>query len=438
MTKMVAIFVFFLCFFFLVIILNFHRISIPQRKLSSEQETLSRLESSELSPPDTDLQKNKTTTDKIEIQNESEEESQSSSSEDENQTDEQRLDKMLDRRRKERATEKMPQTPKPDARSAAGLQDRLSNLSELHEEETWVEQEFVDLAKQARQERERRQKQELEEQTRLKESPGRISAIERARKDSMRLKSSDSVDGNGKPKGILKAVSAIGTEGLEGSSFGTPKVESKKKGIHFAEGTKKSRDAAGETESEDDSDDSKTEGETTDGETEGETTDGETDATESEEETNSEEEREDERERTELEDDIFSSRMITSKQLVSKPGIPLHPESDARVVFKFRDPDPHAVNALRREFKDCPEVQISCGDLFEDAPTCIVAEKFRPLQFVDSILARGGNFLRFFAIFYAFSHFLRFFAFFYAFSQFFTLLRNFLRFFAVFSNYAYV
>ena len=62
--------------------------------------------------------------------------------------------------------------------------------------------------------------------------------------------------------------------------------------------------------------------------------------------------------------------MISSKQLISKPGIPLHPESDARVVFKFRDPDPHAVNALRREFKDCPEVQISCGDFFQGAPTC--------------------------------------------------------------------
>ena len=52
-----------------------------------------------------------------------------------------------------------------------------------------------------------------------------------------------------------------------------------------------------------------------------------------------------------------------------------------------------------------------------------------------SILAPGGNFLRFFAIFYAFSQFLSFFVIFHAFSQFFTLLRNFLRFFAVFSNY---
>ena len=42
----------------------------------------------------------------------------------------------------------------------------------------------------------------------------------------------------------------------------------------------------------------------------------------------------------------------------------------------------------------------------------IVAEKLRPLQFVDSILARGGNFLRFFVIFYASS-------------QFFTLFRRF-------------
>ena len=72
----------------------------------------------------------------------------------------------------------------------------------------------------------------------------------------------------------------------------------------------------------------------------------------------------------------------------------------------------------------------------------IVAEKLRPLQFVDSILARGGNFLHYFAIFTLFPNFLRFFAIFYAFpqffnafSQFFTLLRSFLRFFAVFSNY---
>ena len=59
-------------------------------------------------------------------------------------------------------------------------------------------------------------------------------------------------------------------------------------------------------------------------------------------------------------------------------------------------------------------------------PFFIVAEKLRPLQFVDS------RFWRLVAIFYAFSqfftllrNFLRFFAIFYAFSQFFTLFRRF-------------
>ena len=66
------------------------------------------------------------------------------------------------------------------------------------------------------------------------------------------------------------------------------------------------------------------------------------------------------------EDEVFAGRgqlagKLDKRQKYVAPGVPVHPNTDARVVFKFRDEDPQMVTALRREFKTCPEVMISCG-----------------------------------------------------------------------------
>ena len=136
----------------------------------------------------------------------------------------------------------------------------------------------------------------------------------------------------------------------------TPKPtrkNAKKKSIRFADDVKDGDDSA-----------IKDPGSETEGsETEGSYTESSSSET-------SETDSDDQMERENLEDDVFSSRSIESKKIVKAIGIPLHPESDARVVFKIRDPDPHAITALRREFKDCPEVLISCGDHFKEADQC--------------------------------------------------------------------
>ena len=78
------------------------------------------------------------------------------------------------------------------------------------------------------------------------------------------------------------------------------------------------------------------------------------------------------------EDDIFSGRgqlagKLEKKQKYVQPGVPIHPNTDARVVFKIRDEDPQMVTALRKEFRTAPEVIISCGKtLDEDRWDCVV------------------------------------------------------------------
>ena len=69
------------------------------------------------------------------------------------------------------------------------------------------------------------------------------------------------------------------------------------------------------------------------------------------------------------EDDIFAGKGELAGRVSKKyvqPGVPIHPNTDARVIFKFRDPDPQMVAAWRREFRDCSEVQISCGKTLEE------------------------------------------------------------------------
>ena len=69
------------------------------------------------------------------------------------------------------------------------------------------------------------------------------------------------------------------------------------------------------------------------------------------------------------EDDVFAGKGELAGRVSKKyvqPGVPIHPNTDARVIFKFRDPDPQMVAAWRREFRDCSEVQISCGKTLEE------------------------------------------------------------------------
>ena len=72
------------------------------------------------------------------------------------------------------------------------------------------------------------------------------------------------------------------------------------------------------------------------------------------------------------EDDVFAGRgqmagkLTKTEQKFVQPGVPVHPNTDARVVFKIRDEDPQMISALRKEFRTCPEVQISCGTVLSE------------------------------------------------------------------------
>ena len=59
------------------------------------------------------------------------------------------------------------------------------------------------------------------------------------------------------------------------------------------------------------------------------------------------------------EDDIFSGKSELAGKAIKKkyiqPGVPIHPNTEGRVIFKLRDPDPQMVAAWRREFRDCSE-----------------------------------------------------------------------------------
>ena len=306
-------------------------------------------------------------------------------------TEDQKLKRRLKKRAKESKSEqRAPNTPKPDRSSAAGLQESIKNqLMAAHEEEMWLEQEFEDLAKAAKKKREEQAAREVAEIERLKTlPPEERELIERAKRVDQGLQDSDGdrndYNDENDPLGIkrqlrkrakkssLKKISAIGTAGMEGTGFQSASINEKKvKGVRFAADVKKDSSDEDDSDVPRDEDISDMEGsEYTD--TEAETTDGESSGGEETDDGSSYEsgssDSDDLKEREQLTDEVFSSKLIESKKLVSAPGIPLHSESEARVVFKLRDPDAHAMAALRREFKDCPEVQISCGDYFKDAP----------------------------------------------------------------------
>lgn len=313
------------------------------------------------------------------------------STDEETLTEDQKLKRRLKKRQKEMKEENKATTPKVDRSSAAGLQESIrKQLEAADEEEQWLQQEFEDLTKAAKKKREEEAAREVAEAERIRNlPPEERELVERARRgDEPQQVWSDLDDENDplgtrrqlrkKPKkSALKKISTIANKNIEGTGFQTPTTVDGKKsgGVRFAPEVmgkgEDSDDSASEKANEaisdlEDSDYTDTEGETEgsedETETEGETDDDYTSGSE----TNSE----DDKEREALTDEVFSSKLIESKKLVSAPGIPLHSESDARVVFKIRDPDAHAIAALRREFKDCPEVQISCGEYFKDAPTC--------------------------------------------------------------------
>lgn len=326
---------------------------------------------------------------------ESDEEKKESTDE-ETLTEDQRLKRRLKKRQNSMKKEKQIATPKPVRSSAAGLQESIrKQLAAADEEEEWLEQEFQDLAQEARKRRDEAAAREVAEAERLKKLPAEErELIERAKRidDGLEENQVDDLNDENDPTGMkrqlrkkpkksnLKKVSNIGSKGLEGTGFSSMSVKEQRTNlsVKFDNAVKVASDDSEDNDDDendriqDDEDISDMEGsdytdasDTEDEETEDEETDASDDYYSDS--SNSE----DEKERKDLTDEIFSSKLIESKKLVSAPGIPLHSESDARVVFKIRDPNAHAIAALRREFRDCPEVQISCGDYFTgDGTAC--------------------------------------------------------------------
>ena len=131
-----------------------------------------------------------------------------------------------------------------------------------------------------------------------------------------------------------------------------------------------------------------TENKTGDNEESDESEDEEEDETEDEEEEESSEAEDEDEEEDAYEDDIFSGKSELAGKSIKKkyiqPGVPIHPNTEGRVIFKLRDPDPQMVAAWRREFRDCGEVVISCGEtLTEEKWDCVMMPMTNSFGWVD-------------------------------------------------------